>query len=329
MKAEEKAGQALFQLKDRKTLHKIFGILETNAMYISLKTGTEICGLFQMASLLQHSCLPNVTYNFDMKNSFKITVKAARDIKKGETLTTSYTHVLWPTALREDHLKETKYFTCDCERCKDPIEMGTNFSTLRCIGTDGCDCNGYQIPTNPTSINDNEWACNKCIVKVSSDNVNSLIGRMSEEVDNILASQPTPEVLEEFIEKLNPFLHPNHHLFFNLKHTLLQLYGNHKNMPYDLMSDQMLLKKLKMCDDLLNIVAILDPLSIRITFYLSIILFEKSQCILELQMRKVDGFDLKQAMTILEEARKVIAAEENSPEGKKLIQKIESCLIKV
>lgn len=117
-KAEEKSNQVVLPLKDKKILHKIFGILETNSMYINLKTGTEICGLFSMASLLQHSCLPNVTYDFDMKNGFKVYVKAARDIKKGETLTTSYTHVLWPTALRQDHLRETKYFTCTCERCR-------------------------------------------------------------------------------------------------------------------------------------------------------------------------------------------------------------------
>lgn len=315
--------------KDRKTLHKICGILETNAMYINLQTGTEICGLFPMSSLLQHSCLPNVTYNFDMKNGFKISVKAARDIKKGETLTTSYTHVLWPTALRSDHLRQTKYFTCLCERCSDSTELDTNFSTLRCIGTDESPCNGYQLPTNPSSINGNEWACNKCPIKVSNEHVNMITGRMSEEVDNILASQPTVEDLEEFIEKLNPFLHPNHHLFFNIKHTLIQLYGNHKNFPYEKMTNPMLFKKLNLCDDLLKIVKILDPMSIRIAFYVSIILYEKYQCILEMQMRKIEGFDLKKAMDVLEEAKKVIEPEIDSPEGAQLMKKIESCLIKI
>lgn len=299
-------------------------------MYINLLTGTEICGLYQMSSLLQHECLPNVTYNFDMKNQFKISVKAARDIKKGETLTTSYTHVLWSTDLREDHLRETKYFTCICERCSDPTELGTNFSTLRCIGTDEIPCNGFQLPTNPTSINGlNEWACNKCPIKVSYENVNMITGRMNEETENILASQPTPSELEEFIEKLSPFLHPNHHIFFNIKHTLLQLYGSHKDIPYEKMSEKMLHNKLKMCDDLLSIVKVLDPLSIRIAFYVSIIYFEKSQCILEMQMRKIQGFDLKQAMNELEKAKQIITSEEDSPEGKKLIKKIESCLIKI
>lgn len=282
-----------------------------------------------MSSLLQHSCLPNVTYDFDMKNEFKISVKAARDIKKGEVLTTSYTHVLWPTQLREEHLRETKYFTCKCERCSDPTELGTNFSTLRCIGTDESPCNGFQIPTNPTALSGNEWACNKCPVRVSSDNVNMITGRMSEEIDHVLASNPNPNNLEEFIEKLNPFLHPDHHLFFNLKHTLLQLYGNHASMPYGKMTNEMLHKKLNLCNDLMKIVKLFDPLSIRIAFYVSIILYEKSQCILEMQMRKIEGFNLKDAMNVLGEARKIISSEEDSPEGKKLIEKIESCLIKI
>lgn len=26
----------------------------------------------------------------------------------------------------------TKYFKCDCKRCTDPTELGTNFSTIIC-----------------------------------------------------------------------------------------------------------------------------------------------------------------------------------------------------
>lgn len=174
--AEEKSEQTILPLKDKKTLHKIFGIIETNAMYISLPTGTEICGLYATGCLLEHSCIPNCCYSFNMKDGFKIEVKAARDIKASENLTTTYSHVLWSTQLRQQHLKDTKYFTCVCERCKDPSELGTHFSTLRCIGSEDSPCNGLQLPTDPISV-DTEWACNKCPIRVSNENVRQNFSR--------------------------------------------------------------------------------------------------------------------------------------------------------
>lgn len=320
-KAEEKNNQILLPLKDRKILHKIFGILETNAMYINLPTGTEICGLYPTAALLQHSCLPNVSYRFDMKNGFKVSVKAARDIKNGESLSTSYTHVLWPTSVRQQHLKDTKYFTCSCERCNDPTELGTHFATLRCIGSDESACNGFQVQTSS-----DEYSCNKCPIKVSMENVNMITGKMNEEVDNLLAMSPNPGTIEELIDKLSPFLHPNHYLLFNLKHTLIQLYGKHKDSTYDSLSIDAFKRKRNMCDEMLKVVNALDPLSIRIAFYTSILLYEKAICLYEMHKRKHDNVDLQEVKKCLEDAKKIIQIEEDSVEGKQLTQKIENAL---
>ena len=35
-----------------------------------------------------------------------------------------YTHSLWGTAGRREHLNSTKKFWCKCERCEDPTEFG-------------------------------------------------------------------------------------------------------------------------------------------------------------------------------------------------------------
>jgi SET domain len=316
----------LLPLKDKKTLQKIFGILETNAIYISLPTGTEICGLFPTASLLQHSCLPNVSYEFDMKNSFKITANAATNLKINDELTTSYSHVIWPTFMRLQHLKETKYFECSCKRCCDATELGTHFSTLRCIGTDEEACNGLQLPTNPNSLEKIEWACTKCPVKVSLEHVSFLTNRMSEEIDNALASDPSAHDLESLIEKLSPFLHPNHYLFFNLKHSLLQIYGN-KGSTYSSLSIDVLQKKLNICDDLLKITNVLDPYAIRIRFYISIILYEKAQCLIEMTKRECGNIDRTQIKWCLEEANRIIFSEKDTREGKQLMQKIDNVLL--
>jgi hypothetical protein len=53
---------------------------------------------------------------------------------RGEHIATMYTHALWGTQARREHLTATKYFSCRCKRCSDPTELGTNTSGLRCLG---------------------------------------------------------------------------------------------------------------------------------------------------------------------------------------------------
>ena len=320
-KVEEKSNQVVLPLKDKKMLHKIFGIIETNAMYISLSTGIEICGLYPTGCLLEHSCLSNCSYHFDVTNGFKIIVEAARDIKDHEHLSTTYSHVLWSTQLRQNHLKDTKYFHCECERCKDPSELGTNFSTLRCIGAEEGLCNGLQMPTDPTS-SESEWACNKCPVKVSNEQVNFITGRMNEEIDSTLASSPSPKVLEDLIEKLSQFLHPTHYHMFTLKHVLVQFYGSHKDASMTDLSIETLSTKLDMCNELLQIVTTLDPYSIRIPIYTGIILHEKSMAIKELNKRNSKELSMNEGKLCLEKAQKVLKHEVDSTQGKQLMKKI-------
>lgn len=327
-KGEEKSGQVILPEKDKKILHKIFGIIETNAMYISLANGTEICGLFPTGCLLEHSCLPNCRYNFDMKNGFRIVVETARDIKAGEHLTTTYSHVLWSTQLRQQHLMDAKYFSCTCQRCSDPTELGTHFSTLRCLGGEEGPCNGLQLPTNPTSLK-NEWACNKCPITVTNEQVSFITGKMNEEIEGNLASAPSPKDLEGLIDKLSQFLHPTHYHMFSLKHALLQLYGSHEDSPLRSLSDEKLIMKLNLCKELLNVVHIIDPCSIRIPIYTGILLFEKHNALVELQKRKLVEAEIDEARKCLEAAKLVLRNELDSAQGKQLNQKIENAFLKL
>lgn len=327
-KAEDNSGQTILPEKDKKALHKIFGIIETNAMYISLPTGTEICGLYPTACLMEHSCLPNCGYRFDMKNGFKILVEVARDIKAGDHLTTTYSHILWSTQLRQQHLKDAKYFTCLCERCKDPSELGTHFSTLRCMGSDEASCNGLQLPTDPIS-SQCEWACNKCPMRISNEHVSFLTGRMNDEIESTMASSPSPKILEELIEKLSQFLHPTHYHMFTLKHALLQLYGTHKDSPIADLSHEALHRKLDMCTDLLQVVQTLDPYAIRIPIYIGILLYEKHNALIELYKRKLGDVNREDARTCLEMAHKILMNELDSVQGKQLNQKIEDAFMKI
>lgn len=66
-------------------------------------------------------------------------------LEAGQQLQHSYTYTLDGTSQRQFHLKTGKYFTCKCDRCSDPTELGTNFSTLKCNS-----CNdGWLLPEKP------------------------------------------------------------------------------------------------------------------------------------------------------------------------------------
>lgn len=56
------------------------------------------------------------------------------------------------TLKRRDHLNESKFFWCSCERCKDPTELGTHASTLLCPKC----TNGFILSIEPLN-QDADW----------------------------------------------------------------------------------------------------------------------------------------------------------------------------
>ncbi|KAF7989022.1 hypothetical protein HCN44_007332 [Aphidius gifuensis] len=141
---------------DRNVLTKICGLIDVNGLETNPPEGS--IGIYQNACLLEHQCVSNTRHFFtlDDKGRPKIIIKAARKIKKGEHLSTTYTHVLWTTKSRREHLLATKYFKCKCKRCEDPTELDTHIGTLK------CPCGpGIILPKNPLD-DETEWSCNLC-----------------------------------------------------------------------------------------------------------------------------------------------------------------------
>lgn len=67
------------------------------------------------------------------------------NVKAGEDLFTTYTHILNSTRVRQEHLRKGKFFSCNCHRCLDPTECGTHFSSLLCKKCEG----GIIVSKNP------------------------------------------------------------------------------------------------------------------------------------------------------------------------------------
>ncbi|KAL0967825.1 hypothetical protein UPYG_G00257660 [Umbra pygmaea] len=66
-------------------------------------------------ALINHSCCPNVivTYNGNIAE-----VRAVQKMVPGDEVLTSYIDLLYPTADRNERLRDAYYFTCDCKECK-------------------------------------------------------------------------------------------------------------------------------------------------------------------------------------------------------------------
>lgn len=170
---------------DEELIHQVCGVLEVNAFEV----GSGLRAIYPTAYLFAHNCTPNTKHS-DGKN-FEISFHATGAVRKQSPLFVTYTYILQVgnriqhksvlifvfqgTLKRRQHLKDTKFFDCACERCKDPTEFGTNISTLICRMC----LKGSVLSVDPLDPEAN-WACTskKCPdYVISSENVVSLIDK--------------------------------------------------------------------------------------------------------------------------------------------------------
>lgn len=90
--------------------------------------------------------------SFSTKNGFskiisfvRLTMRTTVNVKEGEQLFMTYTYILSGTRSRQDLLSKGKFFSCNCERCSDPTELGTHFSSILCRKCQG----GVIVPDRP------------------------------------------------------------------------------------------------------------------------------------------------------------------------------------
>ncbi|CAE8704343.1 unnamed protein product, partial [Polarella glacialis] len=70
-----------------------------------------------MSSFMSHSCFPNAVWHYDGDD---FVLRARRDIEVHDEITVSYLSedcLLESSASRRRHLKDSKHFVCNCERC--------------------------------------------------------------------------------------------------------------------------------------------------------------------------------------------------------------------
>lgn len=76
-------------------------------------------GLYPMAALVNHSCLPNVTAAAVQGRT--IVMRALRALRAGEQVCSAYVDVYQPRAVRQRLLRSGFGFLCACARCRAPL----------------------------------------------------------------------------------------------------------------------------------------------------------------------------------------------------------------
>ncbi|KAM0203074.1 hypothetical protein ACHAPI_001246 [Fusarium lateritium] len=118
-KLSEDQRQAFFSLCNSYTdLKQEVGIAETNAFGLGEDIST--CAVFLDASRMNHSCVPNVLYRWNI-NTQKMTVHATKDIEEDAEITINYLATWELYAVRQDKLKSAFGFDCDCSLCTLPV----------------------------------------------------------------------------------------------------------------------------------------------------------------------------------------------------------------
>ncbi|KAG5676267.1 hypothetical protein PVAND_006115 [Polypedilum vanderplanki] len=307
-------------------IHRMCGILEVNCFEVG-SNSTTARALFSEAFLMCHDCVPNTNHTDD-PITHELIVRTTKPLKKGEIISLSYAYTLQGTLKRRQHLHDSKFFWCTCERCKTSDELGSHASSLICPKC----THGLILSTSP--LNENaEWRCHKCNFTLSAMFVMNLVTRLYDELDSLGGNDINQ--IETFIEKYSKTLHKNHYIFLSAKHSLCQLYGKIDGFLINELSVAQLRRKETYCRDLLEVIDVLEPGSSRLR---GVILYELHAPVMiqitrELQMGKIKNSDfkrqLREVIQILQDSYDILRHEPNGSQEYEMAVAAKSALMSI
>ncbi|XP_077195259.1 N-lysine methyltransferase SMYD2 isoform X5 [Paroedura picta] len=112
---------------DNETLVVLFAQVNCNGFTIEDEELSHLgSAIFPDVALMNHSCCPNVIVTY---KGTVAEVRAVQEIEPADEIFTSYIDLLYPTEDRNDRLRDSYFFTCDCGECitkekdKDKLEI--------------------------------------------------------------------------------------------------------------------------------------------------------------------------------------------------------------
>lgn len=196
---------------DTDVVQHLCGIFDTNAFVVSRgNTGGTGRGLYPLGAIMNHSCIPNTQHWHDQDDL--MTVRAVVDIPEGTEVTNTYAPTLWGTRARAAHLAGSKLFTCTCQRCNDPTELGSYISSVAC----------RQCPEGllvPPSRAGEGWKCHKCDAVMNAAAVDTMVRAAGMAVARIPPDDA--RVLGAIVDHLTRVLSHKHYVVIELKYALI------------------------------------------------------------------------------------------------------------
>lgn len=222
----------------------------TNNSFYDGHTLSHLQGLYPLAAVMNHNCVPNIRYAYE-GNSI-MAVRASKLIRKGEQIFNSYTKFLWATLQRRVHLAYSKSFLCKCERCIDSTEFGSFISALKCIRPD---CDNVLLPVDPLVVN-SPWVCKVCSLKLDHARITKISDIVSKQIFNRVLNEPMSAINNYLKEKLSTILPASNQFTIEVK---LQIILKMKQDPNYIMTLEDYEDIERYCDDVLGII---DRLSV-------------------------------------------------------------------
>ncbi|XP_063903884.1 SET domain-containing protein SmydA-8 isoform X2 [Zophobas morio] len=290
----------------------ICSIFDTNCFEVRDPQGlVNIRGLYPSIALLSHDCRHNTKHTFEGEG-FDLVLTATRPIKKGDLITVTYTQTLWGTLERRAHLKISKHFDCLCQRCSDPTEFGTYVGSIVCIRCQ----DGKTISCDPLD-RQADWKCEKCGFLVVSEEIAWRNESLKREVSQL--DKADPGSLEEFLDRYKTVLHEKNSFALQVKYALTQMYGNMEGYRLEELSDQLVDRKVQLCEELLDVAEILEPGLSRFRGSLLYDLHEALMAKVKLGRKELEA----KALECLKEAGQILETEPDlGPMVKKKMEKL-------
>ncbi|CAL4070046.1 unnamed protein product, partial [Meganyctiphanes norvegica] len=202
---------------------KIMGIYDTSCFDVPFSSDdgeqdTWGRAMFPGTAMMNHSCVPNTHNTFSPTDKCML-IRASENIPKGTPICISYskTKLMWGNRMRREYLEYKWFFTCNCSRCKDPTELGSNLSSVKCKF-----CNGLVVPHY--NEYDTLWTCNNCHKTVSDRAVEAALSLLGTSFAKV--SHNNVKALQRAIIVIDKILGPQIFLNVAFKHQIVKAIMN-------------------------------------------------------------------------------------------------------
>ena len=221
---------------------------------VPFKNGAK--AFFPELASVKHSCRPNSYFHVNADGT--ILMKASVNIRKGEMVTRSVVDVMKCSLFRRKELEKEFFIECDCARCCDGTEFGTNYGGI--ISQEFC--NHVFTPSNPRD-EASPWVSDQAPgVELSGPECCrdlELLRRKCEE--GLEETQGSASTIEFILSNPGEWdvLPRGGQVMMDIKKYLVQAYGNTYGSTYDVLDNEKIKAKIEICAELLTLYGKFHP----------------------------------------------------------------------